>query len=118
MATYRCTNCNREASTYRGGAKGLCARCWKYQRRHGALPPPTPVRTLGPSVDTHLHLPAMLAARIHEAAIAAGVSQQEWIRAACELALDGLTQQPGAPRTDPDPPRVARLIVGARLPSA
>lgn len=39
-----CRNCKKAHNANSGGARELCPRCWKYERRHGSLPPPEPIR--------------------------------------------------------------------------
>lgn len=58
-----------------GGAKGLCARCYAYARRHeGVLPGPKTDANLGDLVTVSVSLPVKMAKRLRDTAGPRGVS--------------------------------------------
>lgn len=80
-----CENCGRPRGP--GSGLGLCARCYQYQRRHGALPPKKLMVTGDLTAQMNVRMSADLEAGVRAAAEAAGVDPAEWVRGALEKAL-------------------------------
>ncbi len=74
-----CTNCPRIIKT--GGARGWCARCYKYQQVHdGELPPPEGLRDGGQTVSLTIRLAPSLRKRANKKAGGEGKSLSEAVR--------------------------------------
>lgn len=80
----KCANCSRPIGP--GGAKGLDARCYQHQRRHGHLPPVAPLRNEIPLVRVSTQLSEEDAHRVGVASRGSG-SVAAWIRLAILAAL-------------------------------
>lgn len=77
-----CTNCGRVIAP--GGAKGLCGRCWKYQRRNGTLPSPALARRGGFTAALTLNLTPELLRELKAIARTEKTTPRELARAALQ----------------------------------
>ena len=76
-----CRNCF--AVIKPGGAKGLCGRCWKYERRHGELPPVARERrSEGLGAQQTIRLDTADAEHVRFLAFEEGIGFREWVRRA------------------------------------
>jgi hypothetical protein len=81
-----CSHCGRPIRA--GGAKGLDARCYQFQRRNGYLPHPEPREKWAEAALT-VRMSSAMASMARAAAKTLDIPVAEWVRMAIKQALGG-----------------------------